>query len=311
MRAGSSCSEGTCALVPKFMDDANSNCTGDRTCDGVGGCQRKNGVDCADDTQCTSLHCVDRVCCNEACNGTCYSCNLAGSAGTCKPVDGGKRLLVSSSSGGCALLELPSGKALWWARVANAHSIEAVPGDRIAVAASVGTNANRIVVFDRTGGTKVVTETPLPSGHGLVWDESRKRLWALGMKELRAYSLKDWDGAKPSLELERSHPLPDDDGHDLRAIPGGPDLILTTHHGVWLFDREKATFRTHPELGKRERVKCTDPHPETGQLVVIQAAGDNWWTDKIERFSPAAPGIHLEKERLYKGRWCTEFPEAP
>src|SRR5687767_4408956 len=31
----------------------------------------------------------------------------------CKPLEGGKKLLVSSSGGGCALLELPSGKALW------------------------------------------------------------------------------------------------------------------------------------------------------------------------------------------------------
>lgn len=234
-----------------------------------------------------------------------------GSTDDCKPVDDGKRLLVSSSSGGCALLELPSGKALWWARVPNAHSIEALPGNRIAVAASVGAAANKLVVFDRTRSTTAVTETPLPSGHGLVWDEGRKRLWALGMKELRAYSLKDWDGEKPALALESSHPLPDDDGHDLRAIPGGADLILSTDHGVWLFDREKATFRPHPELGERRGVKCLEPHPATGQLVVIQAAGGNWWTDKIERASPAAPAIRLENERLYKGRWCTAFPATP
>jgi len=35
-----------------------------------------------------SLNCVDGVCCNEACDGTCFSCNQAQNAGTCLPVNG-------------------------------------------------------------------------------------------------------------------------------------------------------------------------------------------------------------------------------
>lgn len=41
---------------------------------------------CTEASQCASGFCVDGVCCNEACDGTCVSCNQAQSLGTCAPV---------------------------------------------------------------------------------------------------------------------------------------------------------------------------------------------------------------------------------
>lgn len=228
-----------------------------------------------------------------------------GTTDDCKPVEAGKRLLISSSSGGCALLELPSGKPLWWARVPNAHTIEALPGGRIAVAASVGAAGNKLVIFDSTQSDRPLAETPLPSAHGLVWDEKRQRLWALGGEELRAYSLRDWDTPTPSLSLEMSHPLPDPDGHDLRPVPGSGDLVLTTGTRVWLFDRDAPSFRAHPDLGLRPRVKCIDIHPASGGFVTLQATEEHWWNDTFEQFQPKAT-LRLEKERLYKIRWLPE-----
>lgn len=223
----------------------------------------------------------------------------------CKPIDGGKRLLVTSSSGGCALLELPSGKPVWWARVTSAHSIEALPGGRIVVAASAGNTGNKLVVFDAKLGDKILWEGPLPSAHGVVWDEKRQRLWALGFEELRSYSLKDWDTATPSLVLEKSHPLPDKDGHDLRPVPKSPDMVISTHANVWLFDRETSAFRIHGELKDRAIVKCVDPHPETGRLLVVQASEKNWWSDSFEFLNPEGKRT-MKGERLYKGRWLVE-----
>ena len=81
-------SEGTCALVQRFTDDVNGDCSRDRNCDGLGTCRSRNGSRCAGDADCASLHCVDGVCCDQGCDGTCYSCNLPGSAGTCTPIDG-------------------------------------------------------------------------------------------------------------------------------------------------------------------------------------------------------------------------------
>ena len=46
----------------------------------------------------------------------------------CKPVDGGRRILISSSGGGVALVERETRRASFVARVTNAHSIEMLPG---------------------------------------------------------------------------------------------------------------------------------------------------------------------------------------
>jgi len=50
----------------------------------------ENGQPCGDQDQCQSGHCVNGVCCNEACQGTCVGCDVAGSEGTCSPVPVGK-----------------------------------------------------------------------------------------------------------------------------------------------------------------------------------------------------------------------------
>lgn len=229
--------------------------------------------------------------------------NLVSSFNTtddCKPLDGGKRMLISSSGGGCVLLELPSGKALWWARVPNAHSIEALPDGLIAVASSTGAAGNKVVLFDQKVPLKPLSEIPLHSAHGLVWDGPRKVLWALGHDVLLACTIVD-----NTLVVKNRHHLPDNDGHDLRAVPRSTDLILSTHAGVHRFDRENATFRDDLELKDRLQTKSIDLHPTSGQVVIVQAAGDHWWTDVIELLHPAGK-IELKGETLYKARWIPQ-----
>lgn len=220
----------------------------------------------------------------------------------CKPVDEGKKILISSSSGGCALVERSDGRVLWHARVANAHSIELLPRGRVVVAASVSAAGNRLVVFGLAKPNEPVCETPLPSAHGVVWDESRHCLWALGFSELRRYELKDWDGSTPSLVLVASHPLPDEDGHDLQPVPGTADLVLSTDHHVYLLDRDKPAFRLHPQLGGQAHMKCISTHPTTGRVAFIHGDGKAWWSNTIGLLSP--PGeVKLGAERVYKARW--------
>jgi hypothetical protein len=104
---------------------------------------------------------------------------VRGSFGTtdeCKPVDAGKKILISSSGGACALVERPSGRVLWHARVPNAHSLELLPHGRVAVASSVGGAGNRLLLFDLAHSDYPIWETPLRSAHGVVWDEERQRL---------------------------------------------------------------------------------------------------------------------------------------
>jgi len=150
--------------------------------------------------------------------------SLRGRFGTtdeCKPTADGKHVLTASSGGGCALVERATGRALWHAVVPNAHSLELLPGGRIVVAASVSKQGNRLMLFDVKRPDVLVAEAPLPSAHGVVWDDARDRLWALGYDELHAYERRDWDSPQPQLALVEKFRLPDVGGHDLQAVPHG------------------------------------------------------------------------------------------
>jgi hypothetical protein len=219
----------------------------------------------------------------------------------CKPLGAGSRVLISSSSGGCALVERPSGRAVWYAQVPNAHSLELLPRDRIVVASSTSAKGNRLVLFDLARSNQPIWDTPLPSAHGVVWDDERRLLWALGLRELRCYELKDWESEKASLAMKVSYPLLDPDGHDLQPMPRSKDLVVTTGRHVYLFDRDTREFRPHPELADRTDVKSVSVHPGTGQTVYIQAT-ISWWSDRFGLLSPDGT-IRLPGERLYKSRW--------
>ena len=229
----------------------------------------------------------------------------------CKPIAGGSRILISSSSSGCALVERPSGKVIWHASVPSAHSLEMLPRNRIVVAASTGPKGDCLVLFDVARSNQPIWETPLPSAHGLVWDEKRNVLWALGYDELRCYELKDWESDKPSLAMRQSYSFPDGDqsGHDLQPVPHSNDLVVTMSSHVYLFDRDKHEFRLYPDLGDKRQVKSVNIDPVTGRTVFIQAAKHAWWNDTVSFLSPADK-IQLPGERLYKARWLVEKDDA-
>lgn len=217
----------------------------------------------------------------------------------CKPHKDGKQLLITSSGGGCALLELPSGKAIWWARATNAHSIEALPGGLIAVASSVGKGGDQVILYDETIPMNAIAQIPLHSAHGLVWDEARKCLWALGFDELIACTLEN-----RKLVVKSRYKLPDDDGHDLRPVPNSADLMLSTHTSVWRFHRDNAVFRPDPDLKNRSNVKSADIHPQSGKLVFIQSSDKQWWSKTVEFLHPQTKRT-IDNAVLYKARWLT------
>jgi hypothetical protein len=53
---------------------------------------RDNGRQCDRPSQCSTGFCAHGVCCDTACDGVCFACNLAASAGTCSPMPAGQDL---------------------------------------------------------------------------------------------------------------------------------------------------------------------------------------------------------------------------
>jgi hypothetical protein len=227
---------------------------------------------------------------------------LFGTTDDCRPTDGGKTIMISSSGGAVALVDRAMGRALWHARVPNAHGIEMLPSGRIVAASSLSKTGNRLMIFDRMKSDTLIAEAPLPSAHGVVWDAGRERLWALGGKELRRYALKDWSTKSPSLALEKTFELPDDDGHDLSAVPSADELLVTTRHHVFVFDRTNESFRKHVTLGDREHVKGVAIHPKSGRLAFTAAQEKQWWTSTLRLQNPAGE-VAFPGERLYRIRW--------
>jgi hypothetical protein len=97
------CVPGPARICAPFLCDAKSAparcidvCAGDADCADGHTCQegscgaRDNGGVCTKEAQCRSGHCVDGLCCNEVCAGSCVSCNQAGGEGSCRSVATGK-----------------------------------------------------------------------------------------------------------------------------------------------------------------------------------------------------------------------------
>jgi len=69
---------------------ADADCTGGNTCQN-GSCGKKGpGQNCAGNLQCASNFCVEGICCDSACHGTCRSCSLSGSRGQCRNISAGQ-----------------------------------------------------------------------------------------------------------------------------------------------------------------------------------------------------------------------------
>lgn len=222
----------------------------------------------------------------------------------CKPVEGGRKVLITSSGGGVALVARDDKRVEFYGRAVNAHSADLLPGGRVAVAASSDPQGrgDRLVIFDVTRSDRPLWHDELPSGHGAVWDDQRKLLWALADRELRAYRLRDWESSQPRLEREATIALPEAGGHDLYPLPGTALLTLTTDNHCWLFDRDARTIAQHPSLGQHQRVKSISVHPVSKRLVYVQAEGDNWWAENLHFLNPEST-LRTAGEHHYKARW--------
>ena len=241
-----------------------------------------------------------------------------GATDECKPVDGGRKILITSSGlgVGVALVDRASHKVLFWARAENAHSADLLPGGRVAVATSVHEipdpplNPDRLTIYDARTPGKDLCHTELPAGHGVVWDEAHQVLWALANQEIRAYRLGNAKTDHPSLEKLFSVKLPEGGAHDLYPVPNSRLMTVTTYRHCWLFDSETRSLRPHTQLGKTGDVKSISVNPITGQLAYVQAEDEDWWSEHVHLLQPDSV-LHLPGERLYKARWNVPLHQVP
>ncbi len=220
----------------------------------------------------------------------------------CKPVGGGKQLLMTSSGGGVVLLDIASKKILFYASSPMAHSAEMLPGEKIVVALSTHAQGNSIELYDSKKSAHCLFRDSLYSGHGVVWNEKVKRLFALGFNELRSYRLANWSSSKPLLVLEKSWQLPDEGGHDLSYV-SDKEMLVSTHHNVFAFDIRNEKFTVFKPLAGKHDIKAANYNKVSQRLVYTQAE-QSWWTFNIYGVKPSQviniPDIKLYKVRMLK-----------
>ncbi|WP_460760940.1 DUF6528 family protein [Niabella terrae] len=216
----------------------------------------------------------------------------------CKPVDQGRKLLLTSSGGAVILLDTATRKILFYARVPMAHSAELLPGDLVAVALSTHKKGNSLEIYDLNQPENCLWRDSLYSGHGVIWNAETKRLYALGFDQLRSYRLAGKSGA-PSLKQEAVWTLPDEGGHDLTAI-GKDALLVSTHENVYRFNLETGKFTVFVPLQGRHNIKSANFEPGSEKLVYT-IAEESWWTHNIYLNTKPAR-IPIPDLRVYKVR---------
>lgn len=217
----------------------------------------------------------------------------------CKFVDNNTKMLLTASGDGMMLIDIETKAILSYAHVPMAHSADLLPGNRIAVALSTHKKGNALEIYDIDTPEKVVFRDSLYSGHGVVWNEKRQRLYALGYKELREYELVNWDSDQPSLRQVKMWEIPMKSGHDLSPVDNDR-MLVSAHEGVMWFDINKEEFSPFEPLRDVENVKSVNYDPKTGKLIYTKGE-IKWWTHHIYQENPNKV-ITMDSLKVYKVR---------
>ncbi|GAB3007770.1 hypothetical protein GCM10027284_27440 [Cyclobacterium sediminis] len=217
----------------------------------------------------------------------------------CKPV-GENQILITSSSGGVALVNRDDKKTVFYAHAPNAHSAEYLPGNKLVVALSTAKNGNSIRLYDLDHSDSILFTDSLYSGHGVVWDEQNNSLFALGFDLLREYKLEDWDSSAPWLKQVSEWEIPDESGHDL-FLTDDSRLLLSTTNSVWQFDINRSIFSPFPALEGVHHVKSVNLNAQTGELVYTKGE-ISWWTHHVYMHLPKKDTLALTNKKIYKVR---------
>lgn len=231
-----------------------------------------------------------------------YQENYFNKIDECKPVNNGNEIMITASSGGVAIIDRTTKDVVFYGFVANAHSIEELPDNRIAVAGSNHEKGNCIAIFNKKSfGEKPIYLSELYAGHGLVWDKRKQLLYALGGNVLQAYTLVDWSSKLPKIQFEEQWGLPDIGGHDLVNY-NSEALLVTTNNNVWTFNKSLGSFEVFKPLNDQKLIKGISVSESGDRRIVFIRAEEKWWSHNIYLTNPDEK-ITNPSINLYKVRW--------
>lgn len=226
----------------------------------------------------------------------------------CKPTSDGAELLVTSSHDAVAIVSRQSGDTMFSAKVKNAHSAVLLPDNLIAVASSDATDGNgdRIVFFDRRISNVRLAEIPLHAAHGLVWDDSRKVLWADGFDQLVNVRVSQDKTGAVHVSFVKVYSLPESTGHDFRMSADCSTLYVSTTHHAYEFQIAQEKFEPYRPLANLLDLKSFSVDPQSKQIVYTLADKGGYWTSTL-RFALPSRSVSLLTP-IYKARWVTDVP---
>ncbi len=215
----------------------------------------------------------------------------------CKSTNKGEQLMISSSSGAIAVVNIEDKKVIFIADVPNAHSIEMIPGNKIIAAASTAPEGNRLMLFDVNQPPNLLDTDSLYSAHGVVWDNRRDVLFALGYDVLRKYKVDH----NNKLVINDEWKIPGISGHDLSISPDGDNLFITERTGAWIFNIENHSFSKIEQFPDAENIKSINQNINYQYIYTV--AEESWWTYQVKFFNPSGylsfPNLRVYKTRFY------------
>ena len=144
------------------------------------------------------------------------------------------------------IMSYETGEKIWSTDNAadNAHGIELLPNDVVAVASSSG---NEVRFFDIFASSSTYKSMKLEDAHGVLWDPENEVVWALGLSKLTAYKVeRTGSGITVTEDTSKSVKLISDYGHDIAPVYGDTDKMwITTSGGLYIYSKSDKTFTTH------------------------------------------------------------------
>ncbi len=214
----------------------------------------------------------------------------------------------TSSSGFAGIASYPEGKRLWQTSLGKSspHTIEYIPGGYIAVASSGGSDTSKGVIrlYSLESG-KSYGYAKLTSAHGLLWDETRELLWALGSSDIVAYEIGGTPEKPELIKVPFYGTTAMQGGHDLSAIPGDDDRVWVGGSFVRIFDKTTGelidSYPGSMQISK-PNVKCICSFPD-GSMALTVATGV-FASHDTDRFKLYIPSISVaeEKEFVFESR---------